>query len=103
MIFLTFLKPIINDRGFDFKEVHISEERRLDVAVTYNNRKFVIEIKRWKVPKVHRDGLTQLVGHLEVMKMKNGYLIIFDFNRKRKEWKQETCRIKGKEIFQVWV
>ena len=31
LLFLAFIKPIINGTGFDFKEVQISEEKRLDV------------------------------------------------------------------------
>ncbi|WP_250631597.1 ATP-binding protein [Rhodoflexus caldus] len=35
LIFLAFLKPIINGQGHDFKEVETSEEKRLDIVVTY--------------------------------------------------------------------
>ena len=35
LVFLAFIKPIINGAGYDFKEPQISEERRLDVAITY--------------------------------------------------------------------
>lgn len=31
LLFLAFIKPIINGTGFDFKEVQISEEKRLDI------------------------------------------------------------------------
>lgn len=39
LVFLAFLKPIINGKGFDFKEVQISQEKRLDVVVTYLEQK----------------------------------------------------------------
>ena len=39
LLFLAFIKPIINGKGFDFKEVQISEEKRLDVVVTYLDQK----------------------------------------------------------------
>ena len=39
MLFLSFLTPIINGIGFAFKEVQISEEKRLDVVITYNSNK----------------------------------------------------------------
>ena len=44
LIFLAFIKPIINGVGFDFKEVQISEEKRLDVVIVYNNNKYIIEL-----------------------------------------------------------
>lgn len=47
LIFLAFIKPIINGRGFDFKEVQISEEKRLDIVITYMNKQYVIELKIW--------------------------------------------------------
>ena len=33
LLFLAFIKPIINGTGFDFKEVQISEEKRLDLVI----------------------------------------------------------------------
>ncbi|MTK13751.1 MAG: AAA family ATPase, partial [Clostridiaceae bacterium] len=48
LLFLAFIKPIINGVGFDFKEVQISEEKRLDVAINYNNFKYIIEMKIWR-------------------------------------------------------
>lgn len=41
LLFLAFIKPIINGIGFDFKEVQISEEKRLDLVITYNNFKYI--------------------------------------------------------------
>lgn len=32
---MAFLKPIINGSGYDFKEVQISDEKRLDLVITY--------------------------------------------------------------------
>ncbi len=37
LLFLSFLRPILNGNGFDFKEVQISDERRLDVVITFYN------------------------------------------------------------------
>lgn len=45
LLFLAFIKPIINGVGFDFKEVQISEEKRLDIVVSYLSSKYVIELK----------------------------------------------------------
>ncbi|MFK7979654.1 MAG: hypothetical protein AB8G86_06710 [Saprospiraceae bacterium] len=47
LIFLAFLKPILNGNGFAFKEPQISEEKRLDIAITFYQYKYVIELKVW--------------------------------------------------------
>jgi hypothetical protein len=60
LVFLAFIKPIINGSGYDFKETQISEERRLDVVITYLHEKFVAELKLWrgeKAPSVRQLGL----------------------------------------------
>ena len=44
LLFLAFIKPIINGVGFDFKEVQVSEEKRLDIVITYNSFKYMFSI-----------------------------------------------------------
>lgn len=104
LLFLAFLKPIINGQGFDFKEVQVSLERRLDVVVTYSNNYYVIELKLWHGEKAHMDGLNQLCGYLDSLNLNKGYLIVYDSRKSfQKEWKQDRIIINGKEIFAVWV
>jgi len=104
LLFLAFLKPIINGQGFDFKEVQVSLERRLDVVVTYNRECHVIELKMWDGEKAHENGLKQLCGYLDSLGLDKGYLIIYDQRKSsQKEWKQDAISFGGKEIFAVWV
>lgn len=102
LLFLAFIKPIINGTGFDFKEVQVSEEKRLDVVITYNNFKYIIEMKIWRGSKYHEKGIEQLCDYLNIHDLNEGYLLVFDFN-KNKEFKEERVNIKGKDIFQVYV
>ncbi|WP_035571189.1 AAA-like domain-containing protein [Halonatronum saccharophilum] len=102
LIFLAFLKPIINGKGFDFKEVQISQEKRLDVIITYLDKKYVIELKIWRGEKYHQEGLEQLSDYLDIQGLDKGYLVSFNFNQ-AKEYKEELIRKDGKEIFAVWV
>jgi hypothetical protein len=102
LIFLAFLKPIINGKGHDFKEVQISEEKRLDVAVTYNQYKYVIELKRWYGPKAHQNGLAQLSDYLDRQGLEEGYLIVFA-PRQSTEQQQGWTVAEGKRVFVVWV
>lgn len=102
LLFLSFIKPIINGVGFDYKEVQISEERRLDVVIQYNNNKYVIETKIWHGDAAHQKGLKQLKNYLDIEGLNKGYLLIFNFN-KNKEYISEKYTIGEKEIFEVTV
>lgn len=104
LLFLAFIKPIINGTGFDFKEVQISEEKRLDVVVTYNDELYVSELKIWRGEEAHQKGIKQLVDYLESMNLNKGYLLIYDFTKGgEKEFKQDRVKVEGKDIFIVWV
>lgn len=103
LLFLAFLKPIINGRGFDFKEVQISEEKRLDVVITYLDQKYIVELKLWRGQQAHQRGLEQLSDYLERTNLDKGYLVIFDFRKQSKNWQSETTEVDGKEIFTIHI
>ncbi len=104
LIFLAFVKPILNGKGYDFKEAQASEEKRMDVIITYKQEKFIIELKIWRGQKAHEKGIAQLSNYLETQGLGNGYLIIFDFKKKtRKAYKQDRIAANQKNIFAVWV
>ena len=102
LVFLAFLKPIINGSGYDFKEPQISDEKRLDVVITHLNNKYVAELKLWRGQKAHEKGLLQLADYLERQNLTEGYLLIFDHSEVKK-WQSEERVINGKTIFAVWV
>ena len=102
LVFLAFIKPIINGSGYDFKEVQVSEERRLDVVITYFQHKYVAELKIWRGEKTHEKGLLQLTDYLEKQSVTEGYLLIFDHSE-IKNWRSEWVEVAGKKIFAVWV
>lgn len=102
LLFLSFLRPIINGKGFEFKEPNVGDERRMDLVITYKNRRYVVELKRWYGPKAHREGLRQLSEYLDMYSLKRGWLLIYDFNE-NKEYRQEEITFQDKRIFAVWV
>jgi hypothetical protein len=102
LVFLAFLKPIINGAGYDFKEPQISEEKRLDVVITYYEHKYIAELKLWRGPKLHEKGLVQLTNYLESQQLSEGYLLIFD-HAEVKKWANEWIEAQGKRIFMIWV
>lgn len=102
LLFLAFIKPIINGVGFDYKEVQISEERRLDIVIQYNKCKYVIETKIWYGDKAHKKGLNQLKSYLEIEGLSTGYLLIFNFNE-NKQYTSSRYSIEDKDIFEAVV
>jgi AAA-like domain len=102
LVFLAFIKPIINGSGYDFKEAQISEERRLDVVITYNTYRYITELKVWRGKVAHEEGFQQLTDYLNRLNLTEGYLVIFD-HAKRKSWKKEWVTMDGKRVFMVWV
>ena len=103
LVCMSFLKPVVNGKGFMWKEPVAGDERRMDIVVTYGSRqKEVIELKIWRGEEYHQQGLEQFSGYLDFQNLKHGYLLIFDFNKK-KQYKSESIRYKDKEIFTVWV
>ena len=101
-VFLAYLAPILNGRGYAFREVQTSVEKRLDVIITYGQHRYIIELKKWYGQKYHERGLEQLADYLEIHGVSEGYLLIFDA-RQNKEWRSETMEVAGKRIFGVWV
>lgn len=102
LLFLAFIKPIINGVGFDYKEVQISEERRLDIVIQYNSHKYIIETKIWHGDVAHEKGLSQLGSYLDIEGIDKGYLLIFNFN-KSKDFSSRRYSVGEKEIFEVVV
>ncbi|MCP4155678.1 MAG: AAA family ATPase, partial [bacterium] len=104
LLFLAFLKPIINGKGFDFKEVQVSEEKRLDVVITFGKEKFIVELKIWYGESYHREGIKQLCDYLERQNQRKGYLLIYDLRKEKGRMGScEKIETGGKEIFAAWV
>ncbi|MFM9948817.1 MAG: AAA-like domain-containing protein [Saprospiraceae bacterium] len=103
LVFLAFLKPIINGKGYAFKEPEISEERRLDIAVTFLQHRYAVELKVWRGEVAHEKGLMQLSDYLNRQNLQEGYLVIFDQRSVQKTWAQEWLDVDGKRIFSIWV
>jgi hypothetical protein len=102
LLFLAFIKPIINGKGYTFKEPEISEERRMDIAVNFFQHKYIVELKMWRGEVAHKRGLAQLNDYLERQLQQQGFLVIFE-QKTQKTWKSGWIRMRGKRIFVVYV
>ena len=58
LLFLTFLKPIINGVGFYYVEPQTRDNRRMDLVVTYERQEFIVELKIWRGENTRRAAAT---------------------------------------------
>ena len=103
LLFLTFLKPIINGTGFYYVEPQTRDNRRMDLVVTYGKQEFIIELKIWRGDKYEESGRDQLAAYLATRNMNEGYLVTFDFSKDKKVTEPQWIDWNGKRIFEVIV
>jgi len=101
---VSYLCKIINGKGFDFKDVQASEEKRLDVVITFENQKYIVELKIWHGESYHQEGIKQLYDYLDRQNLEKGYLLIVDLRKEKgKMGHYEKIETGDKEIFAAWV
>ncbi len=101
LLFLTFLKPVINGTGFYYVEPQTRDNRRMDLVVTYGRQEFVIELKIWRGEKYEQSGRDQLSDYLDTRHMAEGYLVTFDFSKTPHDPGPQWVDHRGKRIFEV--
>jgi len=104
LLFITYLKPLINGKGFYHLESQFTDYRRMDLVVDYLQEQFIIELKIWDGEKIKENAYEQLLGYMNTKNATIGYLLIFDF-RKNKDKLQRTewIQIGDKKIFSIVV
>ena len=101
-LFLLYLKPIINGTGNYYIEARTRDNKRTDIIVDYKGKQFVIELKIWHGDEYNKRGEKQLFEYLEFYKQEKGYLLSFNFNKKKNTGIHEM-EYAGKRIFEVVV
>jgi len=101
LLFLTFLKPIINGIGFYYVEPQTRDNRRMDLVVNYDKQEFIVELKIWRGDKYEQTGREQLSEYLATRKMDEGYLVTFDFSKNKQNAEPQWIEHNGKRIFEV--
>lgn len=79
LLFLCFLKPIINGIGFYYVEPETRNRTRMDVVVVYGREEYIIELKIWRGGQYRSEGIRQLEEYLENRNVDTGYLLSFSF------------------------
>ena len=100
--FLLFLKPIINGVGNYYVEAQTRDARRADVIVDYLGEQFIVELKIWHGNEYNERGEQQIISYLEYFRQEKGYMLSFNFNKK-KEPGVKVIRLRGKTIVEAVV
>ncbi|MBO7438649.1 MAG: hypothetical protein J6U21_03115 [Bacteroidales bacterium] len=102
LLFLCFIKPIINGTGFCYFEPQTKNGGRMDLIVNYNRKEYIIELKIWRGSKYETAGKVQLANYLKQRGLDIGYLITFSFlkNKVVKE-DPEWIEYEGKRILEA--
>ena len=82
-IFLLYLKPIINGTGNYYIEARTRTNRRTDLIIDYGGRQYIVELKLWHGEEYNRRGEAQLADYLDAYHLKKGYMVSFNFNKKK--------------------
>lgn len=101
-VLLLYLKPIINGTGNYYIESRTRDLRRTDVIVDYRGRQYIIELKIWHGDEYNKRGEQQLVGYLEDYHVDKGYMLSFNFNRKKQSGIRKII-VNGKTIVEAVV
>lgn len=100
--FLLYLKPIINGTGNYYLEAQTRDASRTDVIVDYLGKQYIVELKIWHGDEYNRRGEKQLAEYLDYYHLDKGYLLSFNFNRKKETGVKEIS-VGGKVIVEAVV
>lgn len=100
LLFLSFLRPIINGTGHYAVEPQTRKNNRMDIQVFYGNQEIVVELKVWRGEMYERSGYDQLVRYLEARGVEKGYMLSFCDNQKKPR-EDQTFLHGGHEICEV--
>lgn len=101
-IFLLYLKPIINGSGNYYIEARTRDMKRTDIVIDYKGIQNIVELKIWHGQEYNKRGEKQLFEYLDFYHKEKGYLLSFNFNKKKKTGIQEV-EYRGKRILEVVV
>ncbi len=82
--FLLYLKLVINGAGNFYVEARTRNMRRTDVVIDYRGQQIVCELKIWHGQEYNTRGEEQLMDYLDSYHLTTGYMLSFNFNKKKK-------------------
>ena len=101
-IFLMYLSPILNGSGNFYVEDQSRSKRRSDIVIDFHGKQYIVECKIWDGEEYNRRGRKQLREYMDAYQTEKGYLLSFNFNKKKSTGIQ-TIWCDGKPILEVVV
>lgn len=92
----------LNGSGNYYLEAQTRDERRTDVIVDYLGEQFIVELKIWHGDEYNERGEQQLVDYLDYYHKDKGYMLSFNFNKK-KEVGVKTITVGDKTVVEAVV
>ncbi len=80
---MLYLRLIINGSGNYYIEARTRNMEHTDLIIDYNREQFIVELKLWRGEAQHREGEWQLAAYLEHYHLTRGYMLRFNFNKKK--------------------
>ncbi len=99
LLFLTYIKPFINGTGFYHIESETRNSLRTDLIIDYGSQQFIVELKIWHGEQKHEKAHEQLIKYLNSKNKSEGYLLTFDFRKRRAKKPSAKWVRKGKKKF----
>lgn len=99
---MLYLKPIINGVGNYYIEARTRDMGRTDIIIDYKGKQYIIEMKIWRGDEYNRRGEKQLAAYLDSYHQTKGYLLSFNFNKKKTTGINKIC-CDGKTIIEAVV
>jgi hypothetical protein len=103
MLFLSYIKPLINGRGFYHIESQFTDLRRMDIVIDFGQDQFIVELKLWKGEAAMEKAYEQLLGYMQSKGANTGHLLTFDFRKTKEAQEPEWVQMGGCRIFSVMV
>ena len=73
--------------------------QRMDIVIHYLGKRYIIEVKIWRRERYNAEGEKQLIGYLDLFGLDTGYMLSFNFNKK-KTVGVERITIGGKNLYE---
>jgi len=100
LILQAFLQRILNGGG-DVRREMATGRDRLDLCITYNDKKYPVELKINRGKQSMEKGIEQTLRYMDTLGCDEGWLVAFDRNNK-KSWDKKIYRktevINGKPV-----
>ena len=100
LILQAFLQRVFNGGGDVQREMATGKDR-LDLCISYKNKKYPVELKISRGKQSVEKGITQTLSYMDTLGCTDGWLVIFDRNQE-KSWDekiyQKTEKLDGKMI-----